>query len=329
MNKKIISKLSLALMALMMSVSIVVGISSCANHSGTTAMQTITDGATRDAAVHITDMVVTESSTVTFTADRNVERLMCVDIQYKTFKSVDDAKSFAESVSKAIELITTEYESTNYTAEELELIKAEKIRLEEIHGKVLSDIEDMLKEDTKTEVTTKPSSGKKPVSNPTTKPSEDDKTVSTPDEATPSKGKYKHATKVWRYLKNKGYSDAVCAGIMGNFMAETGGHTLNIKPNYYSSSGRYYGIAQWSSKYYPEVHGKDLDYQLNFLSKTIKEEFNTYGYLYKKGFDYNDFLNLNSPRDAALAFAKVYERCGSGSYSKRQSDAERALSYFT
>ena len=112
-------------------------------------------------------------------------------------------------------------------------------------------------------------------------------------------------------------------------MTETGGHTLNIDPYDYSSNGRYYGIAQWSSKYYPEVHGKDLDYQLNFLSKTIKKEFNTYGYLYKKGFDYNDFLNLDSPRDAALAFAKVYERCGSGSYSKRQRGAEKSLSYFT
>ena len=329
MNKKIISKILLVLMALMMSVSIVSVISSCTRRSDTTAIQYATDEATRDTDVHITETVVTEPTTTTFTAGKNVEHLMCVDIQYKTFNNVDDAKSFAESVSKAIELITTEYESTNYTAEELELIKEEKIRLEEIHGKVLSDIEEMLKEDTKTEVTTKPSSGKKPVSKPTPKPSEDDKTVSTPDEEEPSNGKYKHATRVWDYLKNKGYSDAVCAGIMGNFMTETGGHTLNIDPYDYSSNGRYYGIAQWSSKYYPEVHGKDLDYQLNFLSKTIKKEFNTYGYLYKKGFDYNDFLNLDSPRDAALAFAKVYERCGSGSYSKRQRGAEKSLSYFT
>lgn len=328
MNKKIISKLLLVLMALMMSVSIVTGISSCTNRSGTTAMAT-PDEATRDTAVHITETVVTEPTTTAPTADRNVEHLMCVDIQYKTFKSVDDAKSFAESVSKAIELITAECESTNYTAEELELIKAEKIRLEEIYGKVLSDIDAMLKEDTKTETTTKPSSNKKPSNKPTNKPSESNKPVATPDEARPSDGKYKHATKVWNHLKNKGYSDAVCAGIMGNFMTETGGHTLNIKPNDYSSNGRYYGIAQWSSKYYPEVHGKDLDYQLNFLSKTIKKEFNTYGHLYKKGFDYNDFLSLDSPRDAALAFAKVYERCGSGSYSKRQSGAEKALSYFT
>ena len=135
--------------------------------------------------------------------------------------------------------------------------------------------------------------------------------------ATPKKEKYPEARKVWNYLKKLGYSDYVAAGIMGNLMTETGGNTLNIKPKAYSSNKKYYGICQWSKKYYPKVYGKNLDYQLSFLKNTIKNEFNTYGYKYAKGFNYKSFLKLKDPKKAALAFAKVYERCGSGSYSKR------------
>ena len=40
--------------------------------------------------------------------------------------------------------------------------------------------------------------------------------------------KYPVATYIWRYMKDLGWSDAVCAGIMGNMMAEVGGHTLLI-----------------------------------------------------------------------------------------------------
>lgn len=146
--------------------------------------------------------------------------------------------------------------------------------------------------------------------------------------ATQKKEKYPEARKVWNYLKKLGYNDYVAAGIMGNLMTETGGNTLNIKPNAYGSNKKYYGICQWSKKYYPKVQGKNLDYQLSFLKNTIKNEFNTYGYKYAKGFNYKSFLKLKDSKKAALAFAKVYERCGSGSYSKRQANAVTAYKYF-
>ena len=37
------------------------------------------------------------------------------------------------------------------------------------------------------------------------------------------------ATEIWLYLKKQGYNDYVCAGILGNIMAEVGGQTLNIR----------------------------------------------------------------------------------------------------
>ena len=43
-----------------------------------------------------------------------------------------------------------------------------------------------------------------------------------------NKDEYPEAYKIWHYLKKLGYNDYVCAGIMGNIMAECGGQTLNI-----------------------------------------------------------------------------------------------------
>lgn len=136
---------------------------------------------------------------------------------------------------------------------------------------------------------------------------------------------YPEATYVWRYMKNLGWNDYVCAGIMGNMMAEVGGQTLNLQPRL---QGTYYGICQWSREY-GEVWGADLATQCNFLRDTIKYEIDTYGFKYYKGFKYANFLNLTNEKEAALAFAKSYERCASFSYGVRQSNATKALNYFT
>lgn len=139
---------------------------------------------------------------------------------------------------------------------------------------------------------------------------------------------YPVATTIWLYLKELGYSDYVCAGIMGNMMAEAGGQTLNIQPDIYSPGGTFYGICQWSNLYYPEAHGLDLLAQCDYLKNNIEYEFNTFGHKYKKGFKYADFLDIENSRDAALAFAKAYERCNSGSYSIRQKNADVTYDYF-
>ena len=136
---------------------------------------------------------------------------------------------------------------------------------------------------------------------------------------------YPVATYIWSYFKDLGYNDQVCAGILGNIMAEVGGNTLNIQ--YELSNSSYYGMCQWN-KAYSEVWGASLEEQCNYLENTIEYEFNTFGHAYKKGFDYNDFLNMTSITDAALAFAKCYERCGSGSYTTRQNNAIIAYNYF-
>lgn len=150
--------------------------------------------------------------------------------------------------------------------------------------------------------------------------------------AAQSMEEYPVATTIWIYLtETMGYSDKVAAGIMGNLMAEVGGQTLNIQPGLYGhgTNKGYYGICQWSAKYYPAVQGKDLTYQLSFLNDTVQGQFKTYGRLYQSGFTYADFCALEDEQAAALAFAKIYERCGSGSYSVRQRNATKALEYYT
>lgn len=137
---------------------------------------------------------------------------------------------------------------------------------------------------------------------------------------------YPNAAYIWSYLKDKGYNDYVCAGILGNIMTEVGGQTLNIK--YTTSGNGYYGMCQWSVVYFPGVVGKDLQGQCKFLTKNIEKAFNTWGYLYSAGFGYAEFCALENASAAALSFARCYERCASGSYSQRQKNAEKAYEYF-
>lgn len=110
-------------------------------------------------------------------------------------------------------------------------------------------------------------------------------------------------------------------------MAEAGGQTLQINPEIYNATGNYYGICQWGRTYYPDVQGKDLDYQLQFLMDTIAEQFDYCGEIF--GCTYDQFLELEDEQYAALIFAKVYERCDSASHYNRKVNATVALEYFT
>lgn len=137
---------------------------------------------------------------------------------------------------------------------------------------------------------------------------------------------YPVSTYIWRYLKECGYNDYVCAGILGNLMAETGGQTLNVRWNI--SGNGYYGMCQWN-KGHTEVWGANLQGQCKYLIKTIRHAFNNYGRNYAVGFNYEQFINLNNEQEAALAFAACYERCASFSYGVRKKNATVAYNYFT
>ena len=142
---------------------------------------------------------------------------------------------------------------------------------------------------------------------------------------------YDVATYVWLYLtKILNYNDYVAAGIVGNMMVEVGGRTLELQHTLYSYGTRYfYGLCQWNKTNYPEVREQGLIFQCEYLAQNIEYELDTFGYAYKTDYKYEHFLNLESERDAALMFAKCYERCAVSGYWMRQDCAERALKYFT
>lgn len=140
---------------------------------------------------------------------------------------------------------------------------------------------------------------------------------------------YYAASYVWYFLKNCGFNDYVCAGILGNMMVECGGWTLNLHYSIYDASGNYYGLCQWVNTWCAEVHGQSLDGQLRYLVRTMKPEISQFAYKYYSGFSYSKFCNLQNERDAALAFAQCYEKCKGNTYTLRQDCATIALRYFT
>lgn len=132
---------------------------------------------------------------------------------------------------------------------------------------------------------------------------------------------YENAAYIWNYLKDLGYNDYVCAGILGNIMAEVGGHTLTIR--YWLESGKFYGMCMWNVSYFPGVYGLGLEGQCNYLRDTIEGQINSRSY-----YSYSQFLNLQDEREAALYFAKAYERCSANSYYQREVNAAYAYKYF-
>lgn len=139
------------------------------------------------------------------------------------------------------------------------------------------------------------------------------------------------AQQVWTYLKGYGYSDSVAAGIIGNMMRECGGDTLNLDWNIvgHYNGDEFYGLCQWCLRYTPSgFKGSTIKEQCEYLQKTIKSEFANYGGNYN-GITYSQFLKSDT-RTAAIAFERVYERCGdyANEDTRRANNAEKAYNKF-
>lgn len=156
-------------------------------------------------------------------------------------------------------------------------------------------------------------------------------TQTTTTTTTKPKTKYPEAQIVWDALIDYGLSPEVASGIMGNIMAEVGGQTLDFSEWKYWSKGTHYGICQWGGGRKANLlnnFGPDLEDQVEFLLYELKREMNSYGYIYKTGFGYDEFIAMTDVEQAALAFAKSYERCSSKYYNIRMTNAKKAYNYF-
>ena len=139
------------------------------------------------------------------------------------------------------------------------------------------------------------------------------------------------AGEVWTYLKGYGYSDSVAAGIIGNMMRECGGDTLDLDWDIvgHYNGDEFYGLCQWCLKYTPSgFKNSSVKKQCEYLHQTIESEFAYYGGNYN-GITYSEFLRADT-RTAAIAFERVYERCGdyANEDSRRANNAEAAYNKF-
>ena len=124
-------------------------------------------------------------------------------------------------------------------------------------------------------------------------------------------GEYAVAEQVWNIMKSYGWSDEICAGIMGNMMRECGGDTLQLNPYAQNS---HYGLCQWSRTYHYGAWGKDVAGQLEYLKGSLNIAI---------------FDGCTTPEEIAGVFCDKYERPGSRDPRyKRLANARAAYEYF-
>ena len=140
---------------------------------------------------------------------------------------------------------------------------------------------------------------------------------------------YPVATEIWLQMKSYGWSDAACAGIMGNFMRETAGDTLHIKSDVYNGSKSHYGLCQWSKRYYPGIQPTaewtpSTAEQVEYLRYTIIRQREL---RFHYGFDEDYLVNATDCREVARIFCNNYERPGE-STARRENNADKAWRHF-
>lgn len=142
---------------------------------------------------------------------------------------------------------------------------------------------------------------------------------------------YPVATQVWLYMKNEfGWNDIVCAGIMGNLMAECGGcWTDDLDWQVNKSSGL--GMIQWIGSRRQRIisiYGSNpsVEDQLNFMRDEL---YGTNG-VTKQVTDWqlDKIMNASTPEECAFAFATYFERCSENHRAPRRGYAKTAYEYF-
>ena len=183
-----------------------------------------------------------------------------------------------------------------------------------------------------TEEVTIPEEGKVSISPAETIVTESTKETTPADEEPVEEVLYPEAQYIWDYLtQTLGYNNYVAAGIMGNILVECGGEGMTVKWWSGGWNTGYYGMCQWSLKYRPETYGMNLEQQCDYLRDTIQPAFDDFGPLcYKKGFNYEKFIQMEDAEEAAYAFAKCFERCANTpyNYQVRKVKAVEAYNYF-
>ena len=143
---------------------------------------------------------------------------------------------------------------------------------------------------------------------------------------------YPEATQIWRIMKEEfGWSDIVCAGIMGNMMAEVGGGTLEGLNNWDVDGSSGLGLIQWLKGRKKGIKAKygdspTLEEQLYYMRDEL---FGTNG-VRKQVSDaqLDAIINASTPEQVAYKFAVYFERCATWARNCRRGYARIAYNYF-
>jgi hypothetical protein len=214
--------------------------------------------------------------------------VMFRELEYEVFYDIDLSNKYLDTIYHAALEVDMAIGSGAYTDEAVSLMLLESARLHDIILAIKSDVEKYTKWECE----------------------------------------YYYAAKVYERLRSNGYSAEIACAIIGNMMAECGGLTLKLNPEAYNANEHGGGLCGWLYRYYPDANGASFEKQCDLLLSSIKRQFDTFSFCYYNGFSYDKFLAMASVEDAALAFAKVYERCGASSYKLRQQAAHTAYNYF-
>ncbi len=133
--------------------------------------------------------------------------------------------------------------------------------------------------------------------------------------------------KAFNYFVSQGLSPEGSAGIVGNFMQESGGGTEDLDTH--ADNGTHTGIAQWDNAgRWPALvefaEGKNIDpYSLRAQLDYTWEELNG---------DYsgtlNGLKNASSPEDAATEFEATFEISGGSALAERQANARKIFNKY-
>lgn len=141
---------------------------------------------------------------------------------------------------------------------------------------------------------------------------------------------YPIATQVWLYMKNNfGWSDIVCAGIMGNIMAEIGGGTLDFSD--WNHDDGPYGMFQWLGQReidIKQIYGTmpSIEEQLEFM---YDELYGTDEVIQQvTDWQRDRIFNASTLEKVAVYFCIYFERPGNSGYV-RKGYARIAYDYFT
>ena len=149
---------------------------------------------------------------------------------------------------------------------------------------------------------------------------ENEKALIVPEYTTmEQRAQYPVAAAVWQLLREAGISEIHAAAIIGNAMAESGGHTLDL--NLYQDVSGFYGMWAMGKSYFPEVVGQGVPGQVRVLLDTLESNIKA------GGGSASYWWSLTDVRAAARYFSDYWERPAVWSEA-RADDAEVALAYF-